>query len=45
MPRQPEGYHTLNPILRVGDAAAALRFYKAALVRPKISGARWTESC
>lgn len=30
MPRQPEGYHALNPILRVGDAAAALRFYQAA---------------
>ncbi|MBO9696769.1 MAG: VOC family protein [Sphingopyxis sp.] len=30
MPRQPEGYHTLNPILRVGDAAAALDFYKSA---------------
>ena len=30
MARQPDGYHTLNPILRVGDAAAALGFYKAA---------------
>ena len=23
----PKGYHTLNPILRVADAAAALEFY------------------
>jgi PhnB protein len=26
----PEGYHTLNPILRVPDAAAALGFYETA---------------
>ena len=26
----PQGYHTLNPILRVPNAAAALDFYKAA---------------
>jgi PhnB protein len=26
----PEGYHTLNPFLRVADAAAALHFYKTA---------------
>jgi PhnB protein len=26
----PEGYHTLNPCLRVDDAAAALEFYKEA---------------
>ena len=26
----PEGYHTLTPILRVPDAAAALDFYKRA---------------
>jgi PhnB protein len=27
---KPEGYHTLNPILRVPNAAVALDFYKAA---------------
>jgi PhnB protein len=26
----PEGYHTLNPFLRVMDAAAAVHFYKTA---------------
>lgn len=26
----PEGYHTLNPFLRVADAAAAVDFYKTA---------------
>jgi PhnB protein len=26
----PEGYHTLNPFLRVPDAAAALEFYRRA---------------
>jgi PhnB protein len=26
----PQGYHTLNPFLRVADAAAALHFYKTA---------------
>jgi PhnB protein len=26
----PQGYHTLNPFLRVADAAAALAFYKQA---------------
>jgi PhnB protein len=26
----PEGYHTLNPFLRVADAAAALHFYQTA---------------
>jgi PhnB protein len=26
----PEGYHTLNPFLRVADTAAALHFYKTA---------------
>ena len=26
----PEGYHTLNPFLRVPDAATALEFYRRA---------------
>ena len=26
----PQGYHTLNPFLRVADAAAALHFYQTA---------------
>jgi len=30
IPTAPEGYHTLNPILRVPDAAAALAFYRDA---------------
>lgn len=30
IPTAPEGYHTLNPILRVADAAAALAFYQGA---------------